>query len=439
MCHVPIMLLYDVPALHACCPLHRPPPSTTRSLCRLRLGLRRLPSLLLGPWKVVAANGGPDDLALRSKHAKNVRKKGLMKQRFLADLRLLILHGGQWYGQNYEGEDSKMAFVPPGLTYDGLIKMVEDIVMFDSSSFKIEFKSTCGRNTMGGSMSSAQGVVPTLTIPTILEETSQESDRNNTDGAIGSDDEDGGSLTEFETNTDHGLDNLDEQYHFTKDEAFCDFNGEEDNLEGLNCGSPNSSGESDASDHCHASGDDDPVGITTTQRGLSIVPRHWIILGSEQYSFQTINHESSTIDGRFYKGRIFSSKKELKRELRLLGLKQHFEIRIRRSSKGRFQATCKDDNCSFKKLSLVEAYAGVIRPIGHMSEWEIPNEISSLVVHPPPWISQAGQPCKIRKPSTGEFHSGKVKTCSLCKQSGHNRQNCPNPFGLPTTNNNSQP
>ena len=53
-------------------------------------------------------------------------------------------------------------------------------------------------------------------------------------------------------------------------------------------------------------------------------------------------------DGRFYKGRIFSSKKELKRDLRLLALKQHFEIRIRRSSKCRFQATCKDDNCSFK-------------------------------------------------------------------------------------------
>ncbi|TXG69823.1 hypothetical protein EZV62_004758 [Acer yangbiense] len=124
----------------------------------------------------------------------------------------------------------------------------------------------------------------------------------------------------------------------------------------MNCGSPNIDGEGegdissefDASDHSHASGDDDLVGNTTIQRGSSTVYRPWIILGSEQYSFQTINHKSSTTDGQFYKGIIFSSKKELKRDLRLLALKQHFEIRIRRSNKGRFEATCKDDNCSFK-------------------------------------------------------------------------------------------
>ncbi|KAK4833757.1 hypothetical protein QYF36_010729 [Acer negundo] len=99
------------------------------------------------------------------------------------------------------------------------------------------------------------------------------------DRAIGSDDEDSGSLTEFETNTDHGMDNLDEQYLFIEDEAYYDFNGEEDNREGLNCSSPNVDGEGDSSsefdayDHSHASGDDDPVGNTTTQRGSSIVSR----------------------------------------------------------------------------------------------------------------------------------------------------------------------
>ncbi|KAK4833882.1 hypothetical protein QYF36_012803 [Acer negundo] len=83
-----------------------------------------------------------------------------------------------------------------------------------------------------------------------------------------------------------------------------------------------------------------------------------------------------------------------------------------------------------KKPSLVKAYAGVIRPVGHMSGWEIPDEISTLIVHPPLWISQAGRPCKIRKPSIEEFHSQKAKTCSLCKQSGYNRQNCPKLLGL---------
>ncbi|KAK3225122.1 hypothetical protein Dsin_004984 [Dipteronia sinensis] len=57
------------------------------------------------------------------------------------------------------------------------------------------------------------------------------------------------------------------------------------------------------------------------------------------------------------------------------------------------------DFCShyYKKSSLVEAYARVIRPVGHMSDWEIPNEISSLVVHPLERMSQAGRPCKVRK------------------------------------------
>ncbi|KAK4859597.1 hypothetical protein QYF36_008384 [Acer negundo] len=133
---------------------------------------------------------------------------------------------------------------------------------------------------MGRSMSFAQGVEPSITILIILEETSQESDKNDRDGVIGSDDEDGGNPTEFKTNTDHRLDNLDKQYPFTEEEVYCD-----------------SSSESDAFDHSHASGDDDLVSNTATQRGSSTVPRLWIILRSEQYSFQTINHESFTTDG----------------------------------------------------------------------------------------------------------------------------------------------
>ncbi|KAK3227207.1 hypothetical protein Dsin_007069 [Dipteronia sinensis] len=93
----------------------------------------------------------------------------------------------------------------------------------------------------------------------------------------------------------------------------------------------------------------------------------------------------------------------------------------------------------YKKSSLVEEYAGVIRPVGHMSDWEIPDEISSLVVHPPEWKSQAGWPCKVRKKSKGEFRSRKGKTCSLCKQAGHNRQNCPNPLSLPAVDNICEP
>ena len=71
--------------------------------------------------------------------------------RFMADLRLLISHGRQWCGQNYEGGDFEMAFVPRDLTYDGLIKTIEYIVTFDSSSFNIEVRiilTTSGRRTI---------------------------------------------------------------------------------------------------------------------------------------------------------------------------------------------------------------------------------------------------------------------------------------------------
>ncbi|KAK2653078.1 hypothetical protein Ddye_012934 [Dipteronia dyeriana] len=84
----------------------------------------------------------------------------------------------------------------------------------------------------------------------------------------------------------------------------------------------------------------------------------------------------------------------------------------------------------YKKSSLVEAYSGVIRPVGHKSEWGVPEDINSIVVNAPPWVSQAGQPKKSRISSSGEYRGKKSRTCSWCKQAGHNRQNCPTPLGF---------
>ncbi|KAK2642665.1 hypothetical protein Ddye_024428 [Dipteronia dyeriana] len=90
------------------------------------------------------------------------------------------------------------------------------------------------------------------------------------------------------------------------------------------------------------------------------------------------------------------------------------------------------DFCSdhYKKSSLVEAYSGVIRPVGHKSEWGVPEDINSKVVNAPPWVSQAGQPKKSRIPSSGEYRGKKSRTCSWCKQAGHNSQNCSTPLGF---------
>ncbi|KAK3204917.1 hypothetical protein Dsin_018963 [Dipteronia sinensis] len=48
--------------------------------------------------------------------------------------------------------------------------------------------------------------------------------------------------------------------------------------------------------------------------------------------------------------------------------------------------------------------------------------------------SEAGRPKKIRIPSTREYRGKKSRTCSWCKQAGHNRQNCPTPFGFIASN-----
>ncbi|TXG68965.1 hypothetical protein EZV62_003900 [Acer yangbiense] len=86
------------------------------------------------------------------------------------------------------------------------------------------------------------------------------------------------------------------------------------------------------------------------------------------------------------------------------------------------------DFCSdfYKTNTWLESYSGLIFPIGHPTEWNTPAEVRSEVVLPPEWQAQAGRPRKIRIPSTGK-HGSKTRYCTICKKSGHNRQNCPNP------------
>ncbi|KAK3188837.1 hypothetical protein Dsin_028398 [Dipteronia sinensis] len=58
---------------------------------------------------------------------------------------------------------------------------------------------------------------------------------------------------------------------------------------------------------------------------------------------------------------------------------------------------------------------------------EVYVTISKKVVHPPPFRAQAGRPKKKRFKSAGEHGNGKTRNCTICKKSGHNRQNCKNP------------
>ncbi|KAK3229652.1 hypothetical protein Dsin_001533 [Dipteronia sinensis] len=50
-------------------------------------------------------------------------------------------------------------------------------------------------------------------------------------------------------------------------------------------------------------------------------------------------------------------------------------------------------NC-YKTTSWLEAYSGNIFPVGHPSDWNIPQDVRSKVVHPPPFRAQDGRPKK---------------------------------------------
>ncbi|TXG53196.1 hypothetical protein EZV62_022365 [Acer yangbiense] len=86
------------------------------------------------------------------------------------------------------------------------------------------------------------------------------------------------------------------------------------------------------------------------------------------------------------------------------------------------------DFCSdfYKTNTWLESYSGLIFPVGHPTEWNTPAEVRSEVVLPPEWRAQAGRLRKIKIPSAGE-HGSKTRHCPICKKSGHNRQNYPNP------------
>ncbi|KAK2659108.1 hypothetical protein Ddye_005641 [Dipteronia dyeriana] len=77
----------------------------------------------------------------------------------------------------------------------------------------------------------------------------------------------------------------------------------------------------------------------------------------------------------------------------------------------------------YKTTSWVEAYVGTIFPIGHPSDWNIPEDVRSKVVLLPHFRAQAGRPRKKRFKYVGEHGNGKTRNCTICKKSGHNRQN----------------
>ncbi|XP_017972972.1 PREDICTED: uncharacterized protein LOC108661351 [Theobroma cacao] len=78
------------------------------------------------------------------------------------------------------------------------------------------------------------------------------------------------------------------------------------------------------------------------------VSRQWIIPMVDMIPFQTVGSEKSrSMDNHLYREKVFSSKVELKRALSMLALKEHIEVRVKKSCHARFKVGWKEKACKF--------------------------------------------------------------------------------------------
>ncbi|TXG73546.1 hypothetical protein EZV62_002125 [Acer yangbiense] len=61
--------------------------------------------------------------------------------------RLVIYHGGSWVGNCYEGGLTKLVHVPRCLTYEALVKLVQDVAKLDAARYTIELRSVVCTNS----------------------------------------------------------------------------------------------------------------------------------------------------------------------------------------------------------------------------------------------------------------------------------------------------
>ena len=74
---------------------------------------------------------------------------------------------------------------------------------------------------------------------------------------------------------------------------------------------------------------------------------------------------------------------------------------------------------------MVAAYSGEIHPVGQPSEWLVPEDIASKIVHLPVGRRGPGRSKKNRTSSFGEEVT--QRRCTTCHRVGHNSHTCTYP------------
>ncbi|EOY13957.1 Uncharacterized protein TCM_032881 [Theobroma cacao] len=78
------------------------------------------------------------------------------------------------------------------------------------------------------------------------------------------------------------------------------------------------------------------------------VSHQWIIPRVDMISFQIVaTEESNSMEDHLYHEKVFPSKVKLKRALSMLALKEHFEIRVKKSCHARLEIGCKEKARNF--------------------------------------------------------------------------------------------
>ncbi|KAK1399127.1 SWIM-type domain-containing protein [Heracleum sosnowskyi] len=89
------------------------------------------------------------------------------------------------------------------------------------------------------------------------------------------------------------------------------------------------------------------------------------------------------------------------------------------------------DYCSpyYTKETMVPAYKENVYPVGNKDNWQVPENVKSLIVYPPEGRIRVGRPKKRRCKAHWERNGKILKPiqCSKCKQNGHNKRTCRNP------------
>ncbi|KAK3221585.1 hypothetical protein Dsin_008610 [Dipteronia sinensis] len=273
--------------------------------------------------------------------------------------KLVIHHGGSWAANCYEGGMTKWVHVPIGLTYDDLVKLVQDVAKVDAHRSTLELCSLTFTTTGTARLriENDKDVSCMMDEDKLLPEVYVTVSKKVATHSCGSipmldpivcndetiDDEENSESSDTDNRDDSSIPDIDRGSHGDED---CNHSV------GSGAGSVGGYGCAGPSGFATFSGDsfrEDGLGDGVDQSCENASPRAWIIPGSERYSFEPISTEESiSDDGRLYKGKIFQCKKDLKRTLHMYALKEQFEVRIKRSSKTRYEAGCKDGECEFQ-------------------------------------------------------------------------------------------